>query len=170
MVDDRRVSSSHGYRAVHVIPRVAGKPIEIQLRTQLQHLWAELSETLAFQYYVGLKYGEEVPEARALLGEVRFMREAILSASDKDDEREALRAALNDPEVVGRFYDSLEDGIKSRLNGLREMIEATRRELIKASQDIQTIEATLPGHETAEAQASIEKQIQGLLSRLETLG
>jgi putative GTP pyrophosphokinase len=38
-VVDRRQKPSHGYRAVHVIVRFGGKPIEVQVRTTLQHLW-----------------------------------------------------------------------------------------------------------------------------------
>lgn len=41
-VIDRRVSPSYGYRAAHIIAEVSGKPIEIQVRSSLQHLWAEL--------------------------------------------------------------------------------------------------------------------------------
>src|SRR5437763_11759165 len=46
-IDDRREKPSHGYRAVHVIVEISGKLIEIQVRTALQHLWAEVSEKLA---------------------------------------------------------------------------------------------------------------------------
>lgn len=41
---DRRKSPQFGYRAVHIIPKVSGKAIEIQVRTTLQHHWAALSE------------------------------------------------------------------------------------------------------------------------------
>ena len=41
-VVDRRERPSHGYRAVHVIARVADKAVEIQVRTELQNLWAQL--------------------------------------------------------------------------------------------------------------------------------
>ncbi len=37
---DRTEDPSHGYRAFHIIVRVHGSPIEIQVRTSLQHLWA----------------------------------------------------------------------------------------------------------------------------------
>lgn len=57
VVIDRRRSPSHGYRAVHVIAKIEGKPIEIQIRSTLQHLWAEVSEKLADLVDPGLKYG-----------------------------------------------------------------------------------------------------------------
>lgn len=66
-VDDRRERSSHGYRAVHVIPNINGKRIEIQVRTALQHLWAELSEKLSDQLGTEIKYGRGPAEALELL-------------------------------------------------------------------------------------------------------
>jgi GTP pyrophosphokinase len=46
-VFDRRESTSHGYRAVHFVAYISGVPVEIQVRTSLQHAWAELSEKLS---------------------------------------------------------------------------------------------------------------------------
>lgn len=43
-VMDRRDNPSYGYRAVHIIAEISGKPIEIQFRSSLQHLWEEVSE------------------------------------------------------------------------------------------------------------------------------
>lgn len=54
---DRRLKPSHGYRAVHVIASVRSKPVEIRIRTDLQHLWAELSEKLSDVYDPAIKYG-----------------------------------------------------------------------------------------------------------------
>lgn len=54
---DRRQKPSHGYRAVHVIVRCLDKMVEIQVRTLLQHLWAELSERSSDVLDPGLKYG-----------------------------------------------------------------------------------------------------------------
>src|SRR5207247_2523827 len=47
IVVDRRDKPSHGYRAVHVIVSYSNRPVEIQVRTSLQHLWAEFSEKLS---------------------------------------------------------------------------------------------------------------------------
>jgi len=54
---DRRRRPSHGYRAVHVVINEHGKPIEVQVRSKLQHLWAEVSERLSDVIDPGLKYG-----------------------------------------------------------------------------------------------------------------
>lgn len=56
-IADRRAQPSHGYRAVHIIVRRANKPVEIQVRTLLQHIWAELSEKLSDVVDPGIKYG-----------------------------------------------------------------------------------------------------------------
>lgn len=56
-VIDRRNNPSYGYRAVHVITEISGKPIEIQVRTSLQHLWAEVSEKSSDVLDPTIKYG-----------------------------------------------------------------------------------------------------------------
>src|SRR5581483_4872064 len=63
---DRRTRPSHGYRAVHLIGSAAGRHVEVQIRTELQHLWAEVSEA-ADRVFPGVKYGAGRPEVlRAL--------------------------------------------------------------------------------------------------------
>jgi ppGpp synthetase/RelA/SpoT-type nucleotidyltranferase len=54
---DRRIRPSYGYRAVHVIIKAFNKVIEIQIRTELQHSWAELSEKLSDEIDMAIKYG-----------------------------------------------------------------------------------------------------------------
>jgi ppGpp synthetase/RelA/SpoT-type nucleotidyltranferase len=66
-VTDRRVDPSHGYRAVHVIVRIDRMPIEIQIRSRLQHLWAEVSEKLSDVVDPGLKYGRGPRQFQELL-------------------------------------------------------------------------------------------------------
>lgn len=57
IVDDKRESPTNGYRAVHLIPKIDGRPVEIQIRTAPQHGWAEISEKLADTYGQSIKYG-----------------------------------------------------------------------------------------------------------------
>ncbi len=54
---DRRKTPSHGYRAVHLIINIDKKLVEIQIRTKLQHAWAELSEKLSDNCNPTIKYG-----------------------------------------------------------------------------------------------------------------
>ena len=56
-VIDRRAKPSHGYRAVHVVVICDGKLIEIQVRTALQQVWAELSEKYSDVIDPSIKYG-----------------------------------------------------------------------------------------------------------------
>jgi len=57
VVIDRRKNPSYGYRAVHVIATARNRPVEIQVRTELQHLWAQLSEKLSDAHGLAIKYG-----------------------------------------------------------------------------------------------------------------
>lgn len=68
VVDDLRAQSHAGYRAVHVIVRSStGYLVEVQVRTELQNLWAQLSEKLADIVGSGLKYDGGPPPIRQQL-------------------------------------------------------------------------------------------------------
>jgi len=69
---DRRENPSHGYRAVHLIVRISGALVDVQVRTSAQHLWAELSEKLSDVVDPGIKYG----------GGIEFAREALRVTSE----------------------------------------------------------------------------------------
>jgi ppGpp synthetase/RelA/SpoT-type nucleotidyltranferase len=57
VIIDRRLNPSHGYRAVHVIVEARDRFVEIQIRTLLQHIWAEFSEKLSDMRGSDIKYG-----------------------------------------------------------------------------------------------------------------
>jgi ppGpp synthetase/RelA/SpoT-type nucleotidyltranferase len=67
IIDDKRNSPTNGYRAVHVISLSAGRPVEIQVRTKPQHLWADLSEKIADRFGHEIKYGKGNPDAISFL-------------------------------------------------------------------------------------------------------
>ena len=69
-IKDRRVEPIAGYRALHVIVRLDGCPVEIQVRTVLQHLWAQTFEMLANRPEFGrdIRYGGLPAQDRTRLG------------------------------------------------------------------------------------------------------
>ncbi len=56
---DRLADPRFGYHALHVEVEVLGLPVEIQLRTRLQHQWAEITESLGDKWGRGIRYGEQ---------------------------------------------------------------------------------------------------------------
>ncbi len=99
---DRRRKPSHGYRAVHVIVRPRKRPVEIQVRTVLQHLWAEFSEKAADAFGIDVKYG----------GGDKSFREALDSASAMVATYEKLEP---DREVIGDELELIRSKVESIL-------------------------------------------------------
>jgi ppGpp synthetase/RelA/SpoT-type nucleotidyltranferase len=94
---DRRADPRAGYRAVHLEVRRDGVAIEVQIRTSLQHRWAELFERAADRLGRGLRYGEQVAgitPGTPIAGLVR----ALQLAADLIDQFE--RVAEADPESM----------------------------------------------------------------------
>lgn len=56
-VKDRREQPSHGYRAVHVVVTVQDLPVEIQIRTESQDLWAQIVESIGDRWGRQIRYG-----------------------------------------------------------------------------------------------------------------
>jgi ppGpp synthetase/RelA/SpoT-type nucleotidyltranferase len=103
---DRRKRPSHGYRAVHVIVTYAAKIVEIQVRTSLQHLWAELSEKLSDVFDPAIKYGGGDPVM------VRFLSDwSVLLAQEETQEVElaALQAQVVELVSQGTASESKRD-------------------------------------------------------------
>jgi len=67
IVIDRRLQPSYGYRAVHVVVVSDRASIEVQIRTALQHLWAEMSEKVSDIEDKAIKYGGGPASTQELL-------------------------------------------------------------------------------------------------------
>jgi hypothetical protein len=81
---DRRTDPSHGYRAVHVIVSLDGISIEVQVRTILQHVWADLMERLADRLGRQIRYGQPpVPPPGMSLGTAQSIVQAMMEVSDQ---------------------------------------------------------------------------------------
>jgi len=97
-VKDRRTEPSFGYRAVHVIVTVQGLPVEIQVRTLPQDMWAQITESLGDRWGRGIRYGEPpLDPATVTLGE--FTRaelwDMVLGLSESIDAAEQIRVTIN---------------------------------------------------------------------------
>lgn len=67
---DRRAKPVSGYRALHVVVERDGVPVEVQIRTELQALWADLYEAQADRWGRQIRYGgEPSPNADGQTGE-----------------------------------------------------------------------------------------------------
>lgn len=84
---DRRFSPQYGYRAVHLIVKFNGLPVEIQVRSQLQHYWAQYSEMIADQRGQDLKYGGGDVEIRRFLEELSLEVAQLEQQLDQQDIR-----------------------------------------------------------------------------------
>lgn len=91
---DRRTMSSYGYRAVHVIARSVELPVEIQLRTDLQHVWAEVSEKLADAHGIDTKYGGGPAQIRSTLDDFSALIASFERTLDIDGGRDERIAQL----------------------------------------------------------------------------
>lgn len=118
---DRIIRPSHGYRAIHVVVRTEGRWVEIQVRTMLQHYWAQLCELLADRVGLAFKYGQGQPQLRrwiddlseavnALEQDSRLGRQATIKMMpegpqvdfDRDELAEWLQTWVRDlPELLG---------------------------------------------------------------------
>jgi GTP pyrophosphokinase len=128
---DRRQNPSYGYRAVHAIVRYDGKVIEIQIRTQLQHGWAELSEKLADVEDPSIKYGGGTASLRKLLdqssglvGEVEEMETVV-----EDAKRKRKRMGLQLQRIVQQAdaNEEIKAMLPSVIEARNQALKAARR-------------------------------------------
>lgn len=127
-VVDRRADPRAGYRAVHVVTKLDGMPLEIQVRTKCQDAWANLFEATADSFGRGIRYGEPAtPMADAAIdAKVADLVEAIIMASDGiyrqeqliDDLDDANRPSLND----------VWEWLANETREMRELKQALRRQ------------------------------------------
>ena len=139
-VIDRRDKPSYGYRAVHIIVEVSGKPVEIQVRTALQHLWAELSEKSSDVLDPTIKYGGGTAEWRTIL-----TRSSVVVAAYEEFEATASKAvAVYEVRVAAheklkkRAAELLEHHLSDhKVQEIRGILEDGTHEMERAEQEEQ---------------------------------
>jgi ppGpp synthetase/RelA/SpoT-type nucleotidyltranferase len=138
-VIDRRDKPSHGYRAVHIIAEISGKPVEIQVRTELQHRWAEISEKLSDVVDSAIKYGGGPDELRTVLANASQLVAAYEKKKTEslNDEAAYEKLLANYKNFTAEQLDtSLSDheaqAIQDKLECMRDEIEATKKDIIES--------------------------------------
>lgn len=128
-VIDRRENPSHGYRAVHIVTFAFGLPVEVQVRTKLQHIWADISEKLADQYGQDIKYGKGNEKVVSAL--IRVSHEVKAIEKLRYD-RSMLRSGLS-----SRFFRSTKDVSKKKF--VKELERLDRDRIIRIRQILSEI-------------------------------
>ena len=147
LVADRRISPSHGYRAVHVIVKYGEKLVEIQVRTSLQHVWAELSEKMSDVFDPAIKYG----------GGRNSLRKLLLTWSDVIGTEENVEQALGDTQM--RINSLLSQEALSE-DDQTEFLQLQREVLMQLQEQARRRESNL---------TAIREAIQGL-GRVQRVG
>ena len=104
-VIDRRKRPSYGYRAVHIIATARNRLVEIQVRTELQHLWAQLSEKMADAGDPAIKYGGGDPEAQKVLSALSL---AVQNLEDLESDPNTANVAGIMKPLVGKLVEVAE--------------------------------------------------------------
>jgi len=122
-VIDRRDNPSHGYRAIHVIVRFDDRSVEIQVRSELQHRWAEVSEKYSDVIDPAIKYG----------GGDRSVQDLLLGVSSdiaeaEDLERSDFEGALyvEEGESLESVLWSYKEHAHARLDALMQQLNNLR--------------------------------------------
>lgn len=113
---DRRKNPSHGYRAVHLIVPVHDRLVEIQVRTALQHLWAEVSEKLAERHGVEVKYG----------GGPKWVRSELLATAGKIADIERVEELLYDLRQRAKTGGELTATLDAEIERFEAMLSGQR--------------------------------------------
>ncbi len=123
-VDDRRFRPSHGYRAVHIIVTAAGHPVEIQVRTELQDLWAQISEKTADQYGLEVKYGGGPDVVKDFLtrlaGQVAQIEDLLMRLEERRRYRPRRQPDVLEPDLE---LEALESDIRDIHSDMRKQLD-----------------------------------------------
>ena len=147
-VVDRREDPRFGYKAVHLVVRVDGLFVEIQVRTELQDTWAQIVERLADRWGRGIRYGEQPADPDATVRSGTFVatrREAIqilMTLSDAISAVERTKQAVNiDDQLVKETYKLWEGMPPADPEKLANKIPP---EMVKVQQSLAGIMAAQP--------------------------
>lgn len=132
-VVDRCADPRQGYRAAHVLTTIERCRVEVQVRTRLQHLWAELMEWFAGQWGRQMRYGDPPLAPDAPVGPSGGLTRVEVYASllRFADRIAAHEEAIDDIERAElELGEEASEDARSRLAVTRDELQAVRHELL----------------------------------------
>lgn len=133
---DRCETPNQGYRAIHVIVFPEGKPVEIQIRTRLQHIWASLIEKLGDDWGRELRYGEPIiaPTEDLRIARRRFVDRLISISTNEiaDFERDQIVLLPFLTTLGSELPPEMWEGIRVRGDEIRRSVDRARGNLMDA--------------------------------------
>lgn len=104
---DRRDAPSAGYRAVHLVVTWDGCPLEVQVRTAPQHVWANAMERLADRVGRGVRYGDPPgdPAGAASVEAMRRLADELDTAERADAPADVLADITSRIQAAVDGYD-----------------------------------------------------------------
>lgn len=123
---DRRVDPRAGYRALHAEVTFQGSLLEVQVRTLMQHAWADAYERLADTAGRSIRYSADTshlsPENRVRVEQMRQLSEAIAqvetaraSVAQADAQVAEARAVLDNATAINKISRQRVEDAESRL-------------------------------------------------------
>ena len=133
-------SPHNGYRAMHLTVRASdGRPVEVQIRTEIEELWANLAERCAALVDPELKYGGGSQEFREFLDEMSELGHQLdITSEDVQRMRDLVgpdalsRASNSDGPAHSQPAQDLlevEEVLHRALDGFRRICDAFPRRL-----------------------------------------
>jgi ppGpp synthetase/RelA/SpoT-type nucleotidyltranferase len=132
---DRLESPSHGYRAMHLVVWPSGRPVEIQVRTTLQHAWAQYMEVLGDRWGREPRYGLPVKGATEAERSYRAsVVDSLLAASEaiQSFEQKNARFGVAYIDMDQEIWDEIRipiDSIKKDEREQRKSMESVEKDL-----------------------------------------
>jgi ppGpp synthetase/RelA/SpoT-type nucleotidyltranferase len=130
---DRRAKPQFGYRAVHLLVRRDERWVEIQVRTQMQDQWAQITESLGDTWGRQIRYGELPlePDRRVLASDIsrRDLWAMVQTVADSIEalELSIVRMQSEPDDELGQDIVELREQLSRILEGIAKALEDTDR-------------------------------------------
>lgn len=127
-VDDKRLNPTNGYRAIHVIATKYGRPVEIQVRTMLQNIWADLSEKVADKFGHSIKYGKGDEAAIDFLTRLSSATSSLEMVRHRKMELSQRKARLGKSKEIVRLGKDLSEEERICMREIRDIFAGKSQE------------------------------------------